>query len=308
MSTETIENEFVNVTDALIERGYKNCLATSRKFFGATAWMTSNLPADRKKAIAAIGWHLMRCLDFLDLESFDGLSLDIWKENLYELSDTLSGKCRCAEDAALADAVIRFGIPKEHLFEMMTAADSWSRLRKFETHEQLDQFASKFGGSMLAACVPILGGGGSDYFAPAVECGQAIQMTHMLANLVPNLKQHQSFYVEEDVRRSGLSLTRMMMRQSSPELKRFVRLQTSRIEKRFIAGGQIVPLLDFDGKRSLSSLLDYYWSVFSKMRAEPDSILQPTGVLTQRERLRLRTRHMMGTEGKAPVIGVSDHH
>jgi len=128
MSTETIENEFVTITDALIERGYKNCMATSKKFFAPVTWMTANLPSENKKAIATIGWHLIRCIDFLDLESFDGLSLDIWKESLYELSDALSGKCRTAEQAALADAVKRFKIPKEHLFEMMTAADMWSRL------------------------------------------------------------------------------------------------------------------------------------------------------------------------------------
>jgi len=307
MSTETIQNEFFTVTDDLIERGYKNCLATSRKFFGGTAWMTSNLPKANKNAIATIGWHLIRCLDFLDLESFDGLSLDIWKEKLYELSDILCSNCRCVEDAALADVVNRFGIPKEHLFEMMTAADSWSRTRQFKTYQEMELFSAKFGGSMLAACAPILGAEGQDYFEPAIQCGQAIHMTQMLANFVPNLKQHQAFYATADVDKTGLSITRTMMRQSSPALKQFVRLQTSRIEKLFIAGGQVVPLLNFDGQRTMSSLLDYYWTLFSKLRAQPDLILQPNGVLTQREKLALRTRHMLGTEGKSPIIGISDH-
>lgn len=308
MPTETSASEFVRVNDALIERGYKSCLTTSRKFFASTAWMTSNLPAENKKAIASLGWHLIRCIDFLDLESYDGLSLDIWKERLYELSDVFCGKCRCAEDAALADIVNRFGIPKEHLFEMMTAADSWSRTRKFETYEQMELFSEKFGGSMLAACAPIFGARGTDYFGPAIQCGAAIHMTHLLSNLVSNLKQHQAFYPEADVRKTGLSLTRTMMRQSSPELKQFVRLQTSRIQNLFVAGGEVVPLLDFGGKRTMSSLLDYSWAVFSKMRAQPDSILDPAGVLTQREKLALRTRHLMGTEGKAPIIAASHGH
>ncbi len=308
MSNETIENEFVTVTDALKERDYKNCLKTTRKFFAPTAWVTANLPAENKKALAALAWHLMRCVDFLDLESVDGLSLDIWKERLYELSDAFCGKCRSAEDAVLVDALNRFGIPKEHLFEMMTAADSWSRTRQFATYEDMELFSAKFGGSMMAACAPVLGADGTDYFRPAIQCGQAIHLTHMLASLVPNLKQHQALYADADVRRTGLSVTRTMMRQSSPELKQFVRLQTSRIEKLFIAGGELVPLLDFGGKRTMSSLLDYYWAVFCKMRAQPDSILDTTGVLSQREKLALRTRHVMGTEGKAPVIGVSHGH
>ena len=310
MPTSSIEtdNNYVKATDAVIQRGYKNCVATSRKFYSSAAFMTANLPAEKRKAIATIACHLLRCVDFLSLESFNGLSLDIWKENLNDLSDTFAGKCRAAEDAALADVVKRFQIPKEHLFEMMTAADAWIRTRKFETHDQLALFAAKFGGSMMAASVPILSDKAIQDFKPTIHCGQAIHLTHMLANLVPNLKQHQSFYATDDVERTGLSITRTMMRQSSPELKNFVRMQTSRIEKHFIAGGQLVNHLDFDGKRSVSSLLDYYWAVFMKLRAQPDSILQPKGVLNQRERLQLRTRHLMGTEGKSPIIGVSDHH
>ena len=310
MSTSSIEtaSDYITITDSVIQRGYKNCINTSRKFYSSAAFMTANLPADKRKAVAAIAWHLLRCVDFLTLESFDGLSLDVWKENLNDLSDTFEGKCRTTEDAALADAVKRFRIPKEHLFEMMTAGDSWIRTRKFERYDQLELFAAKFGGSMMAAVVPILSDEGVEDFESTIHCGQAIHLTHMLANLVPNLKQHQSFYATDDVAKTGLSIARTTMWQSSPELKHFVRLQTSRIEKHFIAGGQLVNHLDFDGKRSLSSLLDYYWAVFTKMRANPDSILQPRGVLNQRERLQLRTRHMMGTEGKSPIIGVSDHH
>ena len=310
MPTSSIETDtdYIEVTDAVIQRGYKNCIATSRKHYSSAVFVTNNLPAENRKAIAAVAWHLLRCTDLLTLESFDGLSLDIWKENLNDLGEIFAGKCRTAEDAALADAVNRFRIPREHLFEMMTAADSWIRTGKFQTHVQLDLFAAKFGGSMMAAAVPILSESAMEDFAPAVHCGQAIHLTHMLMNLVENLKRHQAFYAVDDVERTGLSITRTMMRQSSPELKTFVRLQTSRIEKCFIAGGQLVNHLDFGGRRSVSSLLDYYWAAFTKMRAQPDSILQPKGVLSQRERLKLRSRHMMGTEGKSPIIGVSDHH
>jgi phytoene synthase len=302
MSIDTHNDAYVAVTDAVIASGYKNCVAACRKYFSSYAWMTSNLPAAKRNAIAALGWHLMRCVDLLDLESFDGLSLDIWREELSNLDDTFKGHCRCAQDAALVDAVKRFGIPKEHLFEMFTAADAWIRTRKFETFDQMDLFAAKFGGSMMAACAPVFDVGTRDHFEQSLACGQAIQLTQLLANLVPNLKRRQSFFCTQDVKHTGLSVTRTMMRQSSSELKRFVRLQTSRIEKRFLIGGQLVPMLDFDGQRTLKSMLDYWWAVFSKLRADPDCLLQPGGILRQREKLKLRTRHLMGVEGKSPVI------
>lgn len=306
MAIDTSDEDYLTVTDAVVDRGYKNCVAACRRYFPSLAWMTSNLPTAKRNAVAALSWHLMRCVDLLDLESSDGLSLDIWREVLGDFGDTFLGQCRCAEDAALVDAVGRCRVPKEHLFEMLTAADAWNRNRKFETFEQMDVFTAKFGGSMMAACVPVFSDPPLDHFEQSLACGQAIQLTQMLSNLVPNLKQHQSFFCTEDVSKTGLSVTRTMMRQSSAELKLFVRLQTARIEKRFIVGGKLVPMLDFDGQRTLKSMLDYWWAVFLKMRSNPDSVLRPGGVLTPGEKLKMRTRHLMGIEGKSPVISVGD--
>lgn len=308
MAIGTSNQEYLTVTDAIVDRGYKNCVAACRRYYSATYWMTSNLPAVKRNAIAALSWHLMRCVDLLDLQSFDGGSLDIWREVLSEFDETFAGKCRSAEDAALVDAVTRLAIPKEHLFEMLTAADAWTRTQKFDTFEQLDLFTAKFGGSMMAACVPVFSDPPLDHFEKSLACGQAIQLTQLLANLVPDLKRHQSFFCTEDVKQTGLSITRTMMRQTSPELKRFVRLQTSRIEKRFITGGQLVPMLDFDGQRTLKSLLDYWWAVFCEIRSNPDSVLHPRGVLTPGEKLKLRTRHLMGIEGKSPVVAAGAQH
>lgn len=303
MAIDTNDQDYLTVTDAIVDRGYKNCVAACRRYFPSLAWMTSNLPTPKRHAVAALSWHLMRCVDLLDLESSDGLSLDIWREVLNDFSETLAGKCRCCEDAALVDTIHRCGVPKEHLFEMLTAADAWTRTRKFDTFEQLDLFTAKFGGSMMAACVPVFSDPPLEHFERSLACGQAIELTHALANLVPCLKQHQFFFCVDDVKQTGLDMTRTMMRKSSPELKQFVRLQASRIEKKFIIGGQLVPMLDFDGQRTLKSLLDYWWAVFAQMRSNPDSVLHPGGVLSHGEKLKLRARHLMGIEGKSPVIG-----
>jgi phytoene synthase len=237
----------------------------------------------------------------LDLESVSGLSLDVWTEIRDELDDALAGRLQSSTHAALLDTLNRFDFPREHLFEMLNAADWWIRNRGCETFDQTSVFAARLGGSMMAACACVLGmrPGGE---VPAIECGQAIQLTQMLAHLVSDLKEQKSYLAREDYAQCGVDTARIKMRQPSPEFRHFVRQYTARIEQLFLDGGQLTAHLDFGGARTVSSILDYHWKMFCKIRAEPELILVSPSVMTRHDKFKLRTRHLLGLEGKAPVI------
>lgn len=86
----------------------------------------------------------------------------------------------------------------------------------------------------------------------------------------------------------------------------------SRIEKLFYEGGQLVNHMDFDGVRTVKSLLELHWTMLMKMKREPEVILSTDGVLSGRELLLLKSKHFMGLEGKVPIVpegaGHHDHH
>ena len=112
----------------------------------------------------------------------------------------------------------------------------------------------------------------------------------------------------EDYAECGVDTARIKMRQASPEFRHFIRQYTARIEKLFLEGGQLTGHLDFGGVRTVSSILDYHWKMFCKIRTQPLVILQPHGVMTRKDKFKLRTRHVMGLEGKAPVIAHGGEH
>lgn len=308
MVMQTMDETQVN--EARIELGYRNSRKVCRTAFADFMFALSNLPGHQRRGVIAVGNFLVECIDLLDLESADGTSLDVWKEIRHDLEDALAGHASTPTLAALADTVNRFDIPHRHLFEMLDGADMWICKRQFETFEETATFAGKFGGSMMAACVPVLGFASTDYESEAIKCGQAIHLTQMLANLLADLKEHKSFLAKEDYVKCELDLARLQMRRPGKQMRHFIRQYTSRIEKLFLQGGKLVGHLDFGGARSVSSILDCHWKMFAKMRAEPELILGPEKILTRKDKFKLRTRHMMGLEGTAPVIdrGESHHH
>jgi len=244
-----------------------------------------------------LGNFLVECIDLLDLESVSGLSLDVWQEIHDDLDDALAGHPTSPTQAALLDTVTRFDVPKEHLFEMLGAADWWIRNRGCQTFDQTAVFAARFGGSMMAACTSVLGVTRPGHEAAAIQCGQAIHLTQMLAHLVSDLKEQKFYLAREDYTDCRVDTARIKMRQGSSELRHFIRQYTARIEKLFLEGGQLT-----------AHLLDYHWKMFSKIRTQPQVILEPHGVMTRQDKFKLRTRHVLGLEGKAPVIAHGGEH
>ena len=94
----------VELNSSTIDRGYKSCKGAAKKFFKSTLWAANNLPGDQRRALDAILFNLMRTIDLLDLESADGLSLDVWHEIQNDLSDAFRDRCTSVELAALVDA------------------------------------------------------------------------------------------------------------------------------------------------------------------------------------------------------------
>ena len=300
--------ESIELDSAAIGRGYKSCRAAVKQFYRGYLWIISNVPGDQRKALDTILYNLIRTIDMFDLESENGLSLEVWHEVRDDLSDAFLDKCTSVELAALADTARTYEIPKQFLFDPFVGVDIWIRNRNFETFEELETFASLVGGSTMAAATPVLGTIKSGYEVAAIECGKGIFLVQILANCVNHLRSNKVFLAQQDLDKCEVELPRLKLRQGGDPLKHLVRLYCSRIEKIFYEGGKLAQYLDFDGRRSLTSLLALHWRMLMQMEREPDSVLNEDGVLSRRDLLGLKSRHLLGLESKLPVIPVDDHH
>lgn len=291
-----------------LDVGKKHCRSSAKQFFGSYLWIAGNLPGERQTALSAILNHMVRSADYLDLESTDGLPLDVWCEFRDDLSDAFQDQFASSDLFALVDAVRKYDIPKQYFFDVLEGVDWWIRNREFKTFDELLVFAYRMGGAPLAAAIPVCGFVKPDFESAATKAGQAIFLTQVLANIIQDIKLNKIYIAKEDIQETELSLSRVKVRQSSPELTHLIRLYGSRIEKLMYEGGQLVQYLDFDALRSFKSLMAVHWTMLMKMRLEPRVVLNRDGILTKREMFGLRTRHLMGLEGNVPVIPETDDH
>ena len=298
----------IDVENGTLQKGDKICRTAAKKCFSQYLWIANNLPGEQRTAICALLNHVVRSADYLDLESADGLPLDVWCEFRDDLSDAFQDNFASADLVSLVHVFNKYNVPRQFLFDTLDGVDDWIRHRGFETFEDLLVFAYRMGGAPLAASVPICGFIKSGYEDAAIKAGQAVFLTHVMANVISDIKLNKIYFAKEDLDETELSISRVKVRQSSPELKHLIRIYGARVEKLMYEGGKLIEYLDFDARRSFTSLMAMNWSMLMKMRLDPESVLNPDGVLTRREMFGLKTKHVLGLEGKIPVIPQLQHH
>jgi phytoene/squalene synthetase len=293
-----------------LETGYKNCRTAVNSFYRNHLWVVGNLPGHQRRSLDAILYHGIRTAELLNLESLNNQSLEVWREIRDDLNDAFEDNDASPELAALVDVARKHDIPPALLLEPISAADSWIRNRKFETFKELEYFAGQIGGSLMAATIPVLGFVSPDYQCAAIECGKGLLLTQILAECVNDIKFNKTFLAQQDLDDCNIEIHRLKLRQGGPPLKHLVRLYCWRIEKILLDGaGKLIPHLDYDARRSVTSLLALYWRTLMRMQLEPESVLNESGVLSRRDLLRLKSRHLLGIEGDAPIItGEQPHH
>ena len=298
----------IEVTPDTLDLGQKSCRSTVKRALAEYRWITRNIPGEQQKALNALLGFVIQSTDYLDLESPNGLSLDVWCELRDDLSEAFQDSYSSEELYALVAGVRKYDVPRQYLFDLLDGIDLWIRNRSFETYDDAEVFAYRMGGAPLAAAVPILGFIKPGYEEPAIQAGKAVFLTNAVANVVQDVKLNKCFLARQDLEETEVDLARLKVRKTSPGLKHLVRLYGSRIEKLMYEGGKLASHLDFDARRSFVSLMALNWRMLTKMRKDPESVLDQDGVLSRREKFGLKTRHLMGMEGHIPVIPEDDGH
>jgi phytoene/squalene synthetase len=285
-----------------LEQGYKVCRRRAKKELKTWTWLVSNVGGDNKKGLNVMLAQFLETAELLDLDSPGGSSLGVWKEIQEDLANAFAGEAATPELTALVDTCERYDVDKQFVFEPIQAVDDWIVKREFKTFEQLEAFCDSFGGSMMAALAPVIGVVKQDFQEPAIACGKVVMLTQLLANCVGDMKHNRNFLAKDDLEDCAVDIARIKLRKPTQEFRHLVRLYTSRLDKMFIKAGELVGCMDFDGRRSLTSLLAVCWKLVSKMKVDPDSVLSADGVLTSGEKFALRSKHLLGMDYKLPFV------
>jgi phytoene synthase len=217
------------VSAGTLARAYDHCEALTRRAGSNFAWAFRLLPAERRRGLAAV-YAFCRAAD--DLADGPGAAADAgrllarWRG---ELAAVYAGRPRHPIGVALADAVGRFAIAREH-FEAVIAGVEMDLVRhRYETWEDdLREYCYRVAGAVGLICIEVFGYQHPSARSYAVNLGLAFQLTNILRDVGEDARRGRIYLPSADLRRFGCSEDDVLAGRMSEPLREVMAFECAR--------------------------------------------------------------------------------
>ncbi len=299
---------FPPIDDRVIAKGFRHCRQTIRRDFTSMAWAISNLPAAEHGAVCSLLVYLQRGMELAGQRATEQVNQDRIANWRLDLTDTFSGQAVSPELCALVVTQDLYRIPREFLYDFIEGIDWLMRFPPPEDWDALLPVATRTGGTIMAACAPILGSESSAATLPAMKLGQAITVCWWLQNLVTDLRRGIQRLATADFTECELSPSALLSRPAEKPLAWFARLHAHRIENLLRESEPLLEQLGYDGVRVVKSLIAVCFRASNNLRRRPECLVDDSGILPETDWKKLRTRHFLGLEPELPFEVRPKHH
>jgi phytoene synthase len=189
---------------ARVREAYRHCEAVTRRSSSNFYYAFRLLPAPRRRALCAV-YAFCRFVD--DIADEAGRRdppalLARWREELAEVYD---GTPTHPIGIALADAVRRFPIARQHFLDLIRGVELDLSQRRYETFEDLYQYCYLVASTVGLMCIEIFGYRADSTRQYAIDLGIAFQLTNILRDVEEDAGRDRIYLPLADLRRFDCS-------------------------------------------------------------------------------------------------------
>ncbi|HEV7734481.1 MAG TPA: presqualene diphosphate synthase HpnD [Candidatus Binatia bacterium] len=224
-----------------VAEAYAYCRGVTRR--SATSFYNAFrlLPPDRRAALDAV-YAFCRFVDDVadDEGGRDPAALLLrWREELGRIYD---GTPTHPIGIALADAVPRFGLAREHFEELIRGVEMDLRRRRYATFDDLYAYCYRVASTVGLLCIEIFGRKHASASEYAVDLGIAFQLTNILRDVHEDAERGRIYLPLEDLERFGCDEDALLAGRYSPHVGALMAFQCGRARAYYLrARGALAP-------------------------------------------------------------------
>jgi phytoene synthase len=224
-----------------VDEAYADVVRITRETARNFAWGIRVLPGPKRRAVAALYAFAREVDDLADREEPARAELERKREAVEALPSSPNGDTVMI---ALADAMTRYGIPKQALQDLVTGALMDCDRNRYASWDELREYCRCVAGAVGVACAAVYGPTDPASAAPRAETlGLALQQINIMRD------------VPEDWRRTG------------PDWCALMDHQATRAETLMREGLELLPLLDRRSALCVRSFAGIYRGLLAQMRS-----------------------------------------
>ena len=227
------ELDAAGITDPELRASYAECKRLN-SLHGKTYYLATLLLPPAKRPFVHALYGFARYADEIvdDLESTlspaeKGELLTTWGAGI--LSDLKIGSSKDHIGRALVDTVNRFAIPHEYFEAFLHSMTMDLTISEYESYEDLMEYVYGSAAVIGLQMVSVLGPLSDGAFEPAKKLGTAFQLANFIRDVGEDLERGRIYLPIAELRAAGVTKEMLLRRQLTPEIKRALQFQITRV-------------------------------------------------------------------------------
>jgi phytoene synthase len=280
-----------------VQEAYAEALRTTRREARNFAWGIMLLPRPKRQAVAALYAFARRVDDIADGQ----LSVEARRAGLERCRDALDTLPFAASgDAvlvALADAMIRYPIPKRALTDLVAGGLMDVERSRYATWEELREYCRCVAGAVGLACTAVYGP--SDPVAApryAEAMGLALQQINIIRDVAEDWQLGRVYLPQDELEHFGISEDDIADARLGSGWRTLMEYQAARAEELLEEGSRLLPLLDTRSRLCVQAFAGIYHGLLVQMRERDFDVFSERPRLSAAEKLRAMVRGRAGPD------------
>lgn len=250
-----------------VDEAYAEALRITRREARNFAWGIMLLPGPKRRAVAALYAFARRVDDVADSGAPPGerrVLLERCRAEVEQLSASPDGDHVLV---ALADAIDRYGIPREALVDLVEGGLMDVERGRYESWADLHEYCRCVAGAVGIACLAIYGAASPETTRPLAErLGIALQQINIMRDVPEDWRLGRIYLPADERERFGVSEDDIAVGRTGPEWLALMEFQAERAERMLDAGLRLLPFLDRRSALCVRSFAGIYRGLLGQMR------------------------------------------
>ncbi len=272
---------------------YNHCRRMARRSASSFYYSFWLLPRAQRSAMHALYAFLRQTDDLGD----SGEPVDVRRTKLADwrrsLQQALAGRFDDPLWPALVDAVERFRIPPEYLFDVIDGVEMDLVRSRWGTFAELTDYCEHVASAVGLACIHIWGFRDVAALEPARLCGIAFQLTNILRDLKEDAERDRVYLPQEDLDRFGYSVADLQRGVRDQRFHALMKFEIERAEQLYRRAADLDRWLEPAGRRIFAAMLATYSALLDEIKRRDGDVLSSRVRLRWWRKLQLTGRGLI---------------
>ena len=281
--------------DGAVEEGYRYCEALTKERAGNFFYAFFPLPRPQRQAIYAAYAFSRACDDYADEPTENQRKLELLEGHRRTLHETFDGHPSGPVFTALADAIERYGIPREYFDSLIDGVLMDLTVSRYETFDDLYRYCYHVASVVGLICIEIFGYSDPKAKEHAIALGLAMQLVNIMRDVKEDAEQGRIYLPLDELRRFGYAESDLFGGVTNEPFVELMKHQAQRARHYFDEGGRLLPLVPLRTRVCPAILRGLYSEVLRRIEARGFDVYQGRVSLAAREKLWLAGKLWMTT-------------